>query len=227
MARGEARLLGEAGLLWPAEKPGFLEKPGFCGPRRSPASWRSRASVARGEARLLGEAGLLWPAEKPGFLEKPGFCGPRRSPASWRSRASVARGEARLLGEAGLLWPAEKPGFCGPRRSPASPRSRASSWRGIIVSQLLDRREDRIRRMFNRIAPRYDLLNHLLSLNIDRSCAPTYHVPGAADRYLSHPRRLHGYRRPGPGLRLCCCGPLTDPRRLTSAGTCWCEPCRK
>ena len=130
-SEGSGILLG-----WPAEKPGFLEKPGFCGPRRSPASWRSRASVARGEARLLGEAGLLWAAEKPGFLEKPGFCGPRRSPASWRSRASVARGEARLLGEAGLLWPAEKPGFlekpgfCGPRRSPASWRSRASVARG-------------------------------------------------------------------------------------------------
>jgi demethylmenaquinone methyltransferase/2-methoxy-6-polyprenyl-1,4-benzoquinol methylase len=33
---------------------------------------------------------------------------------------------------------------------------------------LLDKREARIRRMFNSIAPRYDLLNHLLSLNIDR-----------------------------------------------------------
>ena len=33
---------------------------------------------------------------------------------------------------------------------------------------LLDKREDRIRRMFGAIAPRYDLLNHLLSLNIDR-----------------------------------------------------------
>lgn len=32
----------------------------------------------------------------------------------------------------------------------------------------LDKREDRIRRMFSEIAPWYDLLNHLLSLNIDR-----------------------------------------------------------
>ncbi len=32
---------------------------------------------------------------------------------------------------------------------------------------LLDKRETRIRRMFGRIAPSYDLLNHLLSLNID------------------------------------------------------------
>src|SRR5438552_1378701 len=33
---------------------------------------------------------------------------------------------------------------------------------------LIDKREARIRRMFGEIAPRYDLLNHLLSLNIDR-----------------------------------------------------------
>jgi demethylmenaquinone methyltransferase/2-methoxy-6-polyprenyl-1,4-benzoquinol methylase len=33
---------------------------------------------------------------------------------------------------------------------------------------LLDKRETRIRQMFGAIAPRYDLLNHLLSLNIDR-----------------------------------------------------------
>jgi demethylmenaquinone methyltransferase/2-methoxy-6-polyprenyl-1,4-benzoquinol methylase len=35
-------------------------------------------------------------------------------------------------------------------------------------AELLDKREVRIRRMFNAIAPSYDLLNHLLSLNIDR-----------------------------------------------------------
>ena len=32
----------------------------------------------------------------------------------------------------------------------------------------IDKRETRIRTMFGNIAPRYDLLNHLLSLNIDR-----------------------------------------------------------
>jgi demethylmenaquinone methyltransferase/2-methoxy-6-polyprenyl-1,4-benzoquinol methylase len=33
---------------------------------------------------------------------------------------------------------------------------------------LLDKQEVRIRRMFSEIAPKYDFLNHLLSLNIDR-----------------------------------------------------------
>ena len=33
---------------------------------------------------------------------------------------------------------------------------------------LLDKRQERIRRMFGQIAPWYDLLNHTLSLNIDR-----------------------------------------------------------
>ena len=34
---------------------------------------------------------------------------------------------------------------------------------------LLDKREERIRRMFGQIAPWYDFLNHFLSLNIDKS----------------------------------------------------------
>lgn len=37
------------------------------------------------------------------------------------------------------------------------------------MTDLLDRREARIQRMFDGIAPTYDLLNHLLSLNIDRA----------------------------------------------------------
>ncbi len=40
---------------------------------------------------------------------------------------------------------------------------------GAIVELLaLDKRETKIRSMFNNIAPSYDLLNHLLSLNIDK-----------------------------------------------------------
>jgi len=37
-----------------------------------------------------------------------------------------------------------------------------------MTEALLDKREARIRSMFGAIAPTYDLLNHLLSLNIDR-----------------------------------------------------------
>jgi len=37
-----------------------------------------------------------------------------------------------------------------------------------VPAELLDRREVRIRRMFGQIAPWYDFLNHLLSLNIDK-----------------------------------------------------------
>src|SRR5437763_1960160 len=36
-----------------------------------------------------------------------------------------------------------------------------------VTSLILDKREAKIRSMFNNIAPSYDLLNHLLSLNID------------------------------------------------------------
>ncbi|MGL4550316.1 MAG: bifunctional demethylmenaquinone methyltransferase/2-methoxy-6-polyprenyl-1,4-benzoquinol methylase UbiE [Gemmataceae bacterium] len=37
-----------------------------------------------------------------------------------------------------------------------------------MTTTLLDKREERIRGMFGAIAPRYDFLNHLLSLNVDR-----------------------------------------------------------
>jgi demethylmenaquinone methyltransferase/2-methoxy-6-polyprenyl-1,4-benzoquinol methylase len=37
-----------------------------------------------------------------------------------------------------------------------------------VSTSLLDKREARIQKMFGAVAPRYDLLNHLLSLNIDR-----------------------------------------------------------
>jgi len=37
-----------------------------------------------------------------------------------------------------------------------------------VITPLLDKREARIRRMFGQVAPRYDLLNHLLSFNVDK-----------------------------------------------------------
>src|SRR5438128_4939841 len=38
----------------------------------------------------------------------------------------------------------------------------------FVTSLILDKRETKIRSMFNNIAPSYDLLNHLLSLNVDK-----------------------------------------------------------
>jgi len=71
---------------------------------------------------------------------------------------------------------------------------------------LLDKREERIRRMFDNIAPSYDLLNHLLSFNIDRywrwrttrMVPPTGTAPildlctGTGDLALAYDRAAHG-----------------------------------
>ena len=61
-----------------------------------------------------------------------------------------------------------------------------------MPAELLDRREVRIRRMFGEIAPLYDFLNHLLSLNIDK-------------RWRTRTAKLVPPRpsEPGPILDLC------------------------
>src|SRR5207237_4127080 len=51
---------------------------------------------------------------------------------------------------------------------PGRPRSPRTNEREDVSTSLLDKRHTRIRRMFAAIAPSYDLLNHLLSLNIDK-----------------------------------------------------------
>jgi demethylmenaquinone methyltransferase/2-methoxy-6-polyprenyl-1,4-benzoquinol methylase len=53
----------------------------------------------------------------------------------------------------------------------------------LVSTALVDKRETRIRKMFGAIAPSYDLLNHLLSLNVDRwwRRRTTRLVPPAAD----------------------------------------------
>ncbi len=65
------------------------------------------------------------------------------------------------------------------------------SYDGSMGGMLVDKREVRIRRMFGHIAPTYDLLNHLLSFNVDRywRWRATRLVPPDGD---------------GPILDLCC-----------------------
>ena len=70
-----------------------------------------------------------------------------------------------------------------------------------MSTALLDKRETRIRTMFGNIAPRYDLLNHLLSLNIDRYWRWRTTQLAPPLRHGADPRRLHRHRRSGIGLR--------------------------
>lgn len=100
-----------------------------------------------------------------------------------------------------------------------------------MTSELLDKREGRIRSMFGAIAPRYDLLNHLLSLNVDRywrwrttrlvppvvadDAAPILDVcTGTGDLALAYDRRAEG-RVPIVGSDFCL--PMLLPARRKAA----------
>src|SRR5215469_2821889 len=85
-----------------------------------------------------------------------------------------------------------------------------------MTTTTLDKRETRIRRMFGHIAPTYDLLNHLLSLNIDhywrwrttRLVPPSGEAPildlctGTGDLALAYDRAARG-RVPIVGADFC------------------------
>src|SRR3989442_6241349 len=85
-----------------------------------------------------------------------------------------------------------------------------------MTTSLLDKRETRIRRMFGQVAPRYDLLNHLLSLNVDkywrwrttRLVPPEDNAPildlctGTGDLALAYDRAAHS-RVPIVGADFC------------------------
>src|SRR5947209_9502068 len=87
---------------------------------------------------------------------------------------------------------------------------------GTVSTALVDKREVRIRQMFNNIAPSYDLLNHLLSLNIDhywrwrttRLAPPAGEAPildlctGTGDLALAYDRAA-GKRVPIVGAAFC------------------------
>ena len=93
-----------------------------------------------------------------------------------------------------------------------------------MTTSLLDKRESRIRQMFGDIAPRYDLLNHLLSLNIDKywrrrttqlvppqGAAPILDVcTGTGDLALAYDRVAEG-RVPVVGTDFCL--PMLLPAR--------------
>jgi demethylmenaquinone methyltransferase / 2-methoxy-6-polyprenyl-1,4-benzoquinol methylase len=85
-----------------------------------------------------------------------------------------------------------------------------------VSTPLLDKREARIRRMFGQVAPTYDLLNHLLSLNVDRywRWRTTRYVPpldngpildlctGTGDLALAYDRAARG-KAPIVGVDFC------------------------
>src|SRR5262249_29933425 len=77
-----------------------------------------------------------------------------------RCAAAVRSGLRRSVDVGAVLWPSPRAGCIrSPRpNTPGEP----------VSSSLLDKRQERIRRMFAGVAPRYDLLNPLLSLNVDR-----------------------------------------------------------
>src|SRR5262245_63139948 len=68
-------------------------------------------------------------------------------------------GRSPSVRSGGAVFPTIRPAAARTQHRPGDP----------MAGPLLDKREARIRGMFAAIAPRYDLLNHLLSLNIDRS----------------------------------------------------------
>ncbi len=65
----------------------------------------------------------------------------------------------------------------------------------------VDKSDNRVRQMFGAIAPSYDRMNHLLSLQRGSLLALAHGASRAAGGSRADPGRLHGHRRPGVRLR--------------------------
>src|SRR5262245_15687252 len=160
----------------------------------------------------------FWAMNKDHRLPRPGRP-PTRRHGRRKTRSPSCPSRRRWMKRLGNAVPTTIPScgaICRPTKSSVLTRKGARSAGVPVSADLLDKRESRIRGMFGAIAPYYDLLNHLLSLNVDRywrwrtvrAARPDGDSPildlctGTGDLALAYHRAGHG-RSPVIGADFC------------------------